>query len=301
MENKYDYEYDKFREAGKASFEALTYAKELVKPGKKLIDTANELEKFMKDKGFGLAFPVNISINENAAHYTPTVNDESVFTNNDLVKIDLGARKDTYLQDCAVTIDLSGKYANFVDTAQKALQEAISSVKAGRKVCEIGAAVEKVVKGAGLKPIENLGGHGISEEDLHADIFIPNYDNGDDTALEEGQVVALEPFITNGMGHVIEGEHLQIYQKLGNVNARSEDTRRISEFIDKNYSTYPFAVRWLVNAFGSEFKVRRGLNELAALGALESFPVLVEKGKGIVAQAEASVIVQKDGCEVLTK
>jgi methionyl aminopeptidase len=198
MENKYDYEYDKFREAGKASFEALTYAKELVKPGKKLIDTANELEKFMKGKGFGLAFPVNISINENAAHYTPTVNDESVFTNNDLVKIDLGARKDTYLQDCAVTIDLSGKYANFVDTAQKALQEAISSVKAGRKVCEIGAAVEKVVKGAGLKPIENLGGHGISEEDLHADIFIPNYDNGDDTALEEGQVVAAAAAVATG-------------------------------------------------------------------------------------------------------
>jgi methionyl aminopeptidase len=84
---------------------------------------------------------------------------------------------------------------------------------------------------------------------------------------------------------------------------RSNELRIISEFIDKKYITYPFAMRWLQSEFKSlgEFKIRRTLNELSSLDAIEAFPVLVEKKKGMVAQSEKEMIVQKDGCEVVTK
>lgn len=297
--------YDAIKEVGKIAYEALLHSKTLVKEGVKLLDVAEQLEMYIIKKGYELAFPVNISINQNAAHYTPIIKDETRFSIDNLVKIDIGARKDRYLTDCAITIDLSNKYASLVEASEEALEAALSTVKSGVHVREIGKEIAKIAEKHGFKPIRNLGGHGISEEDLHADVFIPNYDNGDETALEEGEVVAIEPFFTtnNGEGQVGDGDFLEIFQKTRDVNPRSREAREILAVVDKKYSTYPFAVRWLdkeLSDFG-EFKIRRGINELLSLEALEAFPVLVEKGGQVVAQSEKQLIVEKDSCTVVTK
>lgn len=296
-----DYDYEALKEVGKVSFEALQYAKGLVKVGAGLLEVSDKVDDFIRGKGMQFAFPVNLSVNERAAHYSPLIDDKTVFAENDVVKVDLGARRKDALGDCALTVDLSGKHSKLVAATEEALKAALGTVKAGRKLNEIGREVERIAKGDGFNPIRNLGGHGIEEGELHASIFIPNYDNGDTTELEEGQVVAIEVFLTEGAGYVVDGEDLQIFRMLGEAPARSEDTRRVASFIDRNYGTYPFALRWLSKEFGSEFKVRRALNELASLGAIESFPVLVEKTGGIVAQAEKEVIVEKDSCTVVTQ
>ena len=299
MEDEYDYK--KLKDAGKVSRDALEYARKLVKPGAKLLDIAEGLESFMKERGCEMAFPVNLSLNENAAHYTPEFNDQSVVPEGAVLKVDLGARKDAYLTDCAVTISLSDKHAKLVEAAEKALEDAIALVKAGRPVNEIGREIGKVAKSYGFNPIRNLGGHGIEQDELHASIFIPNYDNGDTTALEEGQVIAIEPFITTGVGAVENGEHLQIFQRISAQMPRPSEGRAVSEFVAKNYLTYPFAMRWLIKNTGlGEFKVRKGIADLMNIEALEPFPVLIEKSKGIVAQAEKELIVEKDSCIVVT-
>src|SRR5271156_3658810 len=95
------------KEVGSASAEAMVYAAKMVKPGAKLIDVAESAEKFLREKGFGLAFPINLSINDQAAHYTPTLNDDKVFSEKDLVKVDFGAEKSGILGDGAITVDLS--------------------------------------------------------------------------------------------------------------------------------------------------------------------------------------------------
>ncbi|MEM0159267.1 MAG: hypothetical protein QW393_00635, partial [Candidatus Micrarchaeaceae archaeon] len=82
---------------------------------------------------------------------------------------------------------------------------------------------------------------------------------------------------------------------------RSRSSREIASYINSSYRTYPFALRWLTRKFESEFAVRSAINDLASHEALEEFPALVEKGKGIVAQAEKSMIVEKDSCTVLTE
>ncbi len=299
-----EYDYDVLREVGKASHEALMHSRAIVKEGRSILEIAQELEGFMEKKGFFPAFPVNISINENAAHYTPSAADPYVLLGSEVVKVDLGARREGYLGDCAITIDLSQEYNKLIEAAETALENAISLVKAGRPVNQIGREIERSVRAAGaFKPIANLGGHGIDKTDLHADIFIPNFDNGDTTQLKEGQVIAIEPFATDGFGLVRDGEHLQIFQKTRDATPRSNELRQISEFIDEKYSTYPFALRWLDTQFGAlgEFKIRRAIGELAGLGALESFPVLIERKSGIVAQAEKEMIVQKGGCEIITR
>lgn len=298
-----EYNFEKLKEVGKVSHAALEYSKTVVKPGVSLLDAAEKIERFISDKGYVFSFPTNISINTNAAHYSPDLDDMSKFGEKDLVKIDLGARKDFYLTDCAITIDLSGANQKLVEASEKALENAISIVKAGVKVREIGKEIEKVANQYKLKVIKNLGGHGIEQDELHASVFIPNFDNGDNTELEEGQVVAIEPFMTNGIGYVGDGETLQIYQKTAHASPRSKEAREVADFIDNNFLTYPFATRWLVKGLPklSEFNVRKGIAELMYAGVLEPFPVLVEKGNGLVAQSEKELIIEKDSCTIVTK
>lgn len=300
-DHNHEYDYEKLKEVGRVSYEALQYAKSIVKIGTKALDVCEKAEEFIRSKGMAPAFPVNLSINERAAHYTATIGDTLQFTDKDVVKVDLGARSDDVLGDCAVTVDLSGKYSKLIETAEETLQAALSKVKAGAELNSIGKEVERLSKQKGFQPIRNLGGHAIEKEELHAGIFIPNFDNGDTTKLEEGQVIAVETFVTTGEGYVTDSDTVQIFQKTGNASLRSPDARKISDSIDKNYKTYPFAIRWLSKEFSSEFGIRKALNELNAFNVLESFPTLVERSRGIVAQAEKEVIVEKDSCTIVTK
>lgn len=200
------------KEVGRASYEALMKAKAMVKPGVRLLDVADAAEGFLKEKGFGCAFPLNLSINEQAAHYTPSVEDETVFPDNALVKVDFGAAKEGVLGDCALTVDLSGKYGKLVESVDDALKNAIAVVKAGVRVSDIGAEIEKTIEAAGFLPIKNLGGHEVAVHDLHSSTFIPNYDNGDDTVLEEGMTVAIEPFAVDGKKQAVyESDICDIY------------------------------------------------------------------------------------------
>ncbi len=296
-----NFDYEKLKTVGRTSAKALSYAQSAISPDKKLSDIAADIEKYIEEQGFSQSFPVNLSIDNEAAHYTPTFNDQRTVGKDSVIKIDLGARKDTYLTDCAATVCVGSGDNRLYEASAKALNNAISLVRSGRKVNEIGREIEKTAVSYGFKPIRNLGGHGIGEHELHADIFIPNFDNGDNTALAEGSVIAIEPFLTTGIGQVIEGDHLQIFQAISDRMPRSLEAREAFSIINSEFSTYPFAMRWLIKSMGgAEFRARKAVAELLQIGDLEPFPVLVEKTGGIVAQAEKTLIVTKDSCEIVT-
>ncbi len=288
-------------EVGAISYKALIMARDLVKPGVKLIDVANKVEGFLKEQGYGAAFPLNLSVNDQAAHYTPTLDDEAAFGEKDVVKVDFGAEKNGVLGDCALTVDLSGNSQKLVEASMDALQNAISTVKAGVEVHKIGAEIEKTITARGFVPIRNLGGHTVKAHELHSDIFIPNYDNGDDTKLEEGMVVAIEPFATNGDGMVKDSDICEIYSFDTEVGVRLKEARLIQEEIKKSYSHEPFAARWLSAVVPSSFGLYAGMAELARSGALTRYPTLVETAQGIVAQSELEILVEKDSCRILTR
>jgi methionyl aminopeptidase len=292
---------DTLKEVGRASSDAMLYAAGMVKPGARLLDVAESAERFMKDKGFGNAFPVNISINEQAAHYTPSMDDVKVFGENDIVKVDFGAERNGLLGDGAITIDLSGKNQKMVDAAEGALDAAISVIKHGVSVCDVGRAISEAVEKSGFRPIKNLGGHGIGLHDLHMGLFIPNYDNLDFTVLEEGMVIAVEPFVTAGKGLVVDSDICEIYSYVEDMPVRMPESRALLQYISKNNSSEPFAVRWLSGIVQSKFKLYAGISELARVGAIEPSPTLVEISGGNVAQAEAQMVVTKDGCDIITR
>ena len=294
-------DFDALKEVGRVSSEAIMHAASMVKPGVKLMEVAESAESFMKGKGYGCAFPINISINEQAAHYHPSVGEERAFAKDDLVKIDFGAAREGILGDGAITVDLSGKFGGLAGCAEKALESALGSVRHGVSVCDIGKAISETIEREGFVPIRNLGGHGVGLHDLHAEIFIPNYDNGDFSVLEEGMVVAIEPFVTTGKGMVVDSDTCEIFSYSDDMPVRSSDARKLLGHIRENNPSEPFAARWLSGVLPSRFSLYAALSELSRAGALEQHPALVEASGAPVAQAEAQVIVTKEGYDIVTR
>ena len=281
---------EKYREAGRILTEVKDNAVKRVKVGASLLKLAEYIESSIKDKGAGVAFPTNISINEEAAHATPSTNDKRVF-GRDLVKLDIGAHIDGYIADSAVTIDL-GSNQQIVKASQTALDAAIEIVKAGINTSEISEIIEKTITSFGFNPVVNLTGHGLEQYVQHAPPSILNKRTETGVNLKEGQVIAIEPFTSNGVGRVYEAGHAEIFSLLDLKPIRSSDARTVLREIE-TFKKLPFAKRWLKG------RVDMSLRQLEAAGIIRSYPVL--KDHGLVSQSEDTVIVTVDGCEVITR
>ena len=281
---------EKYREAGRILTEVRDKAVKRVKVGASLLELAEHIESSIRDKGAGVAFPANISLNEEAAHATPSSNDKRVF-GRDLVKLDIGAHIDGYIADTAVTIDL-GSNQQIVKASQTALDAAIGIVKAGINTSEISEIIEKTITSFGFNPVVNLTGHGLEQYVQHAPPSILNKKTETGVTLEEGQVIAIEPFTSNGAGRVYEAGHAEIFSLLDIKPIRSSDARTVLREIE-TFKKLPFAKRWLKG------RVDMSLRQLEAAGIIRSYPVL--KDRGLVSQSEDTVIVTVDGCEVITR
>ena len=294
-------ELENFRKAGAIAAKVRHESKSLIMVGEPLLDIAETIEQMIAQEGGKPAFPVNISINEIAAHYTPEFGASAVLGENDLVKVDLGVEVDGALSDTAYTIDLSGKHEKLVSAAESALKEAIGMIKPGVTNGQVGAKIEETIKAAGFKPIANLSGHKIEMNALHAGVDVPNIKTNDQYKFAEGDIFAIEPFATNGSGFVEDLEQVEIFSVYMPANIRMRQSRKIAEYVLKNYGTSPFAERWIRKEFTSRLLVSAALKEMLTGHFLRGYPVLREVEKGLVAQAENTILVTKDGCEVLTK
>lgn len=284
-----------WKKAGKIAGEVLQYGKSLVKKGVLLKDVADRIEARIREKGAIPAFPVNISVNEIAAHYTPEPNDKSVF-GDDLVKIDVGVCVNGAIGDTAATVDLSGRYSEMVKAAEEALENALKIIKPGVELRKIGKVIEDTIKKHGFVPVQNLSGHGLDEYSIHTKFSIPNVDNGDDRVLEKGDYIAIEPFATTGAGKVTEGSRTEIFSLAMDKPTRNQTARDILKQMQP-YKTLPVATRYFNFP---KFKIDLALREMDRLGIVQLYPILVEITKKPVAQAEHSVYVDETPI-VLTK
>lgn len=292
-------ELKKFKEAGKVAADVREKSKKLIKVGASLLEVAEKIESWVLEE-VGLAFPVNISINEVASHYTPSAKEERVFTEKDLVSIDIGTQVDGYVGgDTAYSIDLTGEWGKLVEASEEALNTALSSIKAGAKTSEIGEKVEKTIENFGFKPIKNLSGHSLGKYVVHGEPPIPSVKIPERDVLEEGMVLAIEPFASTGDGLVREGSRIDIFSYEKDVLTRNMNAREILGYIKEERKTLPFCERWLAKKY-QEFMLKIALRELVSREALISYPVLKDKNKSFVSQTEKSIIVEKDSCVVIT-
>ncbi|MEM4849104.1 MAG: type II methionyl aminopeptidase, partial [Ignisphaera sp.] len=244
--------------AGKIACLVKKEVEHLVKIGVKIIDLAEFVEKRIQELSGEPAFPVNISINSVAAHYTPVPNDLQVLTEDSVVKIDIGVHVNGCIADTAVTIALSDKYQPLIEAVEQALEKALTFVAPGRRFSEVGAIIEKIIKDYGFKPIYNLSGHKIDRFTIHAGETIPNFNDRLNLGkFRLGNVYALEPFATNGLGYVMESSITTIYALKYNpkkIRGLSKDTNEFYLHIYNSRRGLPFTKRWHINKF-SEFQL----------------------------------------------
>ncbi|MDD3421705.1 MAG: type II methionyl aminopeptidase [Methanocellales archaeon] len=283
----------KYEKAGQILVGVMEKAKDKVKIGAPLLDLAEFVENTIREEGAQPAFPCNISRNDEAAHATPSANDISVF-GEDMVKLDIGVQVDGYIADAAITVDLSDN-ADLVEASRKALLSAIEIVHAGINTAEIGAVIESTIEGFGYKPVANLTGHGLERWDHHTSPSIPNKSVFHGAVLKEGDIIAIEPFATNGAGHVSESGTAEIYRLDTPKPVRLPAARKLLKEIEE-YKMLPFAKRWLPQP-----RLDFILNQLERAGIMYSYPVLKDDAGGLVSQAEHTVIVEKEGCRIITK
>jgi len=110
-----------------------------VKPGAKLFDLCILADSLIDEMGGKPAFPINIDINQVAAHYTSALGDQKVVPEGSLVKLDIGVHIDGYVADTATTVCLDPFLQNLVDAVEDGLNSAINTMKAGVRVSEVGS------------------------------------------------------------------------------------------------------------------------------------------------------------------
>ena len=289
---------EKYIQAGRVTKEAREFAAANVRVGGSALELVNSVEGLIKSKGAQCAFPVNVGVNEIAAHYTPTKSTDINFSQGDVVKIDLGAHIDGYPADTAVTVEVGTKnHTPLIESAESALEMCIQMVSPGTTVSAMGETIERAISSAGFKPVQNLTGHSMERYDLHAGLSVPNVKTWDRSVLREGMIVAIEPFSTTGKGKVNGGTKGGIYRIMRDRKAPPEITTFFSR-IQSSFGGFPFAERWCEELHPNATTL---LPKMVRMGMVMSYPILIEVGGGTVAQAEHSVIVTQEGCMVYTR
>lgn len=286
--------YEKHREAGEILAQVRAEAAEKVDVGVTHLEVAEFAEDRIRELGGKPAFPVNISIDEEAAHATPGIDDETTF-DEEMVNLDIGVHVDGWLADTAITVDLSG-HDDLAEASAEALDAALEVAGPGVETGEIGAEIESVIEGYGYNPVVNLSGHGLAHYEQHTEPNIPNLGVERGVELQVGDVVAIEPFATDGTGKVGEGAEEEIFALERESSVRDRSARKALSQITDEFRTLPFATRWL-----DVSRPQMALRRLKMNDIVHGYPVLKEEDGCLVSQKEHSIIVTEDGCEVFTE
>jgi methionyl aminopeptidase len=285
---------EKYREAGRIAAAILKDGAKGIKVGESYLELVESIESRVREEGAELAFPLNVSLNEDAAHDTASPGDARIFAKGDVVKLDLGVQIDGFIADTATTVDL-GNNDLLVQASESALEAAIAAIRPGVTAGALGAAVQSAIESRGYRPIANLTGHGLDQYVLHRSPTIPNVGSPGGTVIEEGMVFAIEPFATTGSGRVGEKSRREIYSQIGSKPVRIPSARAVLSSV-KDRNGLPFSRRWLPDR-----KMDLQLPSLIRSGIFHVYPVLADVPGALVSQHEHTVIVTADGCIVTTR
>lgn len=176
---------------------------------------------------YGFPGATCISVNEEVAHGVPG---GRILEAGDLVNVDVSAHLDGFVGDTGGSFVLGAPPTALqqavCEAARRARDEAIATVRAGRKLQWIGRTVEQVARETGFRVIRNLGSHGVGRSLHEEPKFIPGFeDRTDHRRFTKGMVITVEPFLTNGRTTVNEGrDGWTLLNRLGSVSAQYEHT-----------------------------------------------------------------------------
>jgi methionyl aminopeptidase len=310
--------YNEIRQAAEAHRQTRQYIQSWVKPGMKMIDICEELEKtaraLIAEQGLdaGLAFPTGCSRNHVAAHYTPNAGDTTVLEYDDVVKMDFGTHIKGRIIDCAWTLSFNEKFNPLLRGVQEATETGIKNAGIDARLCDVGAAIQEVMesheieldgKTYQVKSIRNLNGHSISPYQIHAGKTVPIIKGGEEsTVMEENEFYAIETFGSTGKGHVHEDMECSHYMKnfdVGHVPLRLQKSKQLLNTINKNFGTLAFCRRWLDRLGESRYLM--ALKDLGEKGIVDPYPPLVDIKGCYTAQYEHTILLRPTCKEIISR
>ena len=195
------------RIAGRITAEALVVAREAIRPGMSTLELDTKIRHHIEKCGAtptflgynGFPGSACISINEQVIHGIPS--NKVIIREGDIVKVDVGARFRGYNGDSARTFavgKVSDEALRLISVTEQSFYEAMRYARAGNRVGDIGAAVERFVISNGFSVVKDYVGHGVGAE-LHEEPSVPNYGNpGRGARLYSGMTLAIEPMVNAG-------------------------------------------------------------------------------------------------------
>lgn len=155
------FNYNSIRRAAEVHRQVRQYAQRTIKPGMKMIDIANMIEDGVRtlaevDGSFtslgpghpksGMGFPLGLSLNHCAAHYTPNAGDQKVLGASDVLKVDIGVQVNGRIVDSAFTMSMDHKYERLLDAVRDATNTGIREAGIDVRVGDLGAAIQEVME-----------------------------------------------------------------------------------------------------------------------------------------------------------
>lgn len=292
------------------------YAQSIVKPGMKMVDICKNIESTLnylcEKEGLirGQAFPTGCSLNNVAAHYTPNYGDETVLSAKDVCKIDFGVHYNGYLIDSAFTVAFDHQFEPLLAAVKEATMTGIKEAGVDVRLCDIGEAIQEVMESHEVEingkiypvlSVRNLCGHTIDRYKVHAGKSVPIVKGGPQIKMEEGEIYAIETFGSTGKGVVHEDLECSHYMKNYDepkVSLKHPRSKRLLNFIDKNFSTLAFCRRWIDD--GGETGHIVALKELVDKGVVNTYPPLCDVSGSYVAQYEHTLLLKPSGKEIMS-
>lgn len=292
---------EQYRLSGRIVKEVRSVVASAARPGVNLAQLCDLIEAEIVKKGGKPAFPTGVGVNHVTAHYAPQEDEKSVLKEGDLAKVDFGVHVDGYVTDTSVTVNFNPDYELMVAATKSTLDAAVAIVKRERRVGEIGREILRTANRFGFKTIQNLTGHTVDRFTVHAGKSIPNIYVPGMPSLKDGDVFAIEPFLTlqSAAGYVVDAPSVTIYSLA--VRKKTGDSA-MDEFVARVWDdrkTLPFTPRWYVSRYGRD-SLNSMLKELVRKKIVRAYPTLVEASEMPVAQFEHTMALENDELVVLT-
>jgi methionyl aminopeptidase len=206
IEYKSEAEVEKMRQAGRVVGRTLRLLAAAVEPGRNVLDLVKIVDEEFEKAGVVATFrgyqgyPSNVcvSINDEIVHGIPT---NRVMKDGDVVSIDLGATWKGFVGDSAITVgcgEISEKSRALIAITEGALWAGIKAAQEGRRMGDVGHAIEDHVRPTGYGVVREYVGHGVGRQ-MHEDPQVPNYgEPNKGPLLRRGLVIAIEPMVNLG-------------------------------------------------------------------------------------------------------
>ena len=295
-------EEEAYMKAGKIAAQTLNEIRRKVQPGISYQDVCNTIENRIRELGGEPAFPVNICINEIAAHDTAEIDDVRKVRDRDLVKLDIGVHVNGFIADTATTINFNEDYADMTNVNLEVLNLALRKVRAGEYLNEIGRTVYYFTIPRGYKPISNLSGHSLGQYQIHAGDSIPNVPvNGFLSRFSSGNCYAIETFLTskNASAYVNEIDQTSIFRIVKRKKLKDPKADLLLDKIWEMRKSLPFATRWFTDFYDKKDLIS-SIDYLVKNKIIHAYHVLKEETDQIVSQFEHTLLVMEKNAVITT-